>query len=116
MDFGVCIFAKPNSCAQDAKLAEDNGFTHVWVSDTQMMAGDPYICLALIAQQTKRVKLGTGVSIVGTRIAPVTASSIATLNQLAPGGSFLALALATVRGGQWVWLHVHCVNCVRMCV
>jgi alkanesulfonate monooxygenase SsuD/methylene tetrahydromethanopterin reductase-like flavin-dependent oxidoreductase (luciferase family) len=91
MDFGVCIFAKPNSCAQDAKLAEDNGFTHVWVSDTQMMAGDPYMCLALIAQHTKRVKLGTGVSIIGTRIAPVTASSIATLNQLAPGRVILGL-------------------------
>ena len=91
MDFGVCIFAKPNSCAQDAKLAEECGFTHVWVSDTQMMAGDPYMCLALIAQQTKRVKLGTGVSIVGTRIAPVTASSIATLNQLAPGRVILGL-------------------------
>jgi len=91
MDFGICIFAKPNSCAQDAKLAEESGFTHVWVSDTQMMAGDPYMCLALIARQTKRVKLGTGVSIVGTRIAPVTASSIATLNQLAPGRVILGL-------------------------
>ena len=91
MDFGICIFAKPNSCAQDAKLAEDSGFSHVWVSDTQMMAGDPYMCLALIAQQTKRVILGTGVSIVGTRIAPVTASSIATLNQLAPGRVILGL-------------------------
>ena len=91
MDFGVCVLAKPDQGAQQAKLAEECGFTHVWVSDTQMMAGDPYLCLGLIAQQTKRVKLGTGVAVVGTRIAPVTANSIATLNQLAPGRVILGI-------------------------
>ncbi len=91
MDFGVCVLAKPNLCAPQARLAEDCGFTHVWVSDTQMMAGDSYLCLGLIAQQTKRVKLGTGVAVVGTRIAPVTANAIATLNQLAPGRVILGI-------------------------
>jgi alkanesulfonate monooxygenase SsuD/methylene tetrahydromethanopterin reductase-like flavin-dependent oxidoreductase (luciferase family) len=91
MDFGICVLAKPNQCAQEARLAEECGFTHAWVADTQMMAGDPYLCLGLIAQQTKRVKLGTGVAIVGTRIAPVTANSIATLNQLAPGRVILGI-------------------------
>ncbi len=91
MDFGVCVLAKPQTCAQQAKLAEAHGFSHVWVSDTQMMAGDPYVCLALIAQHTTRIKLGTGVSVVGTRIPPVTANSIATLNQLAPGRIILGI-------------------------
>ena len=91
MDFGVCVLAKPNTCAQQAKLAEEYGFSHIWISDTQMMAGDPYVCLALAAQQTKRVKLCTGVSVIGTRIPPVTANSIATLNQLAPGRIILGL-------------------------
>jgi len=91
MDFGVCILAKPDQCAPQARLAEDCGFTHVWVGDTQMMAGDPYLCLGLIAQQTKRVKLGTGVAVVGTRIAPVTANAVATLNQLAPGRVILGI-------------------------
>ncbi|HXG20142.1 MAG TPA: LLM class flavin-dependent oxidoreductase [Methylomirabilota bacterium] len=91
MDFGVCVLAKPETCAQQAKLAEEWGFSHVWISDTQMMAGDPYICLALAAQQTTRVKLCTGVAVVGTRIPPVTANSIATLNQLAPGRVILGI-------------------------
>ncbi|MGE0825601.1 MAG: LLM class flavin-dependent oxidoreductase [Candidatus Binatia bacterium] len=91
MDFGVCVLAKPQQCIHDAKLAEACGFTHVWVSDTQMMAGDPYLCLGLIAQQTTTVKLGTGVAVAGTRIAPVTANSIATLNQLAPGRVILGI-------------------------
>ena len=91
MDFGVCVLAKPGQCARDAKVAEDYGFTHVWVSDTQMMAGDPYVCLGLIAQQTRRIKLCTGVSIIGTRIPPVIANSIATVNQLAPGRVILGI-------------------------
>jgi 5,10-methylenetetrahydromethanopterin reductase len=91
MDFGVCVLARPNLCAQQAKLAEECGFTHIWISDTQMMAGDPYVCLALIAQHTTQVKLCTGVSVVGTRIPPVTANSIATLNQIAPGRIILGL-------------------------
>jgi alkanesulfonate monooxygenase SsuD/methylene tetrahydromethanopterin reductase-like flavin-dependent oxidoreductase (luciferase family) len=91
MDFGICVLAKPNQCAHDAKVAEDYGFTHVWVSDTQMMAGDPYICLGLIAQQTRRVKLCTGVSVVGTRTSPVIANSIATLSEIAPGRVILGI-------------------------
>lgn len=91
MDFGVCVLPKPQRCGPEAKLAEECGFTHVWVGDTQMMAGDPYLCLGLIAQHTRRVKLGTGVTVVGTRTAPVIANSIATLNQLAPGRVILGI-------------------------
>jgi alkanesulfonate monooxygenase SsuD/methylene tetrahydromethanopterin reductase-like flavin-dependent oxidoreductase (luciferase family) len=45
--------------------------------------------MALAAQATKRIKIGTGVAIPGTRIAPVTAHSIATINRIAPGRVFL---------------------------
>jgi 5,10-methylenetetrahydromethanopterin reductase len=91
MDFGVLILPKPDRCGQEAKLAEECGFTHVWVGDTQMMAGDVYVCLGLIAHNTKHVKIGTGVAVPGTRIAPVTAHSIATVNQLAPGRVILGI-------------------------
>lgn len=49
------------------------------------MAGNVYVCLALIAAFTRRIKLGTGVAIAGTRIAPVTACALGSLNQIAPG-------------------------------
>ena len=68
MDFGVLVLPKPNQCGQQARLAEECGFTHVWVGDTHMMAGDVYVCLGLIAQQTKRVKLGTGVAVAGSGV------------------------------------------------
>ncbi|MGH7961339.1 MAG: LLM class flavin-dependent oxidoreductase [Candidatus Binatia bacterium] len=91
MDFGILVLPKPDRCAQEAKLAEECGFTHVWVEDSQMMVGDVYVCLGLIAQHTTQVKLGTGVAVPGTRIAPVTAHSIATINQLAPGRVILGI-------------------------
>jgi 5,10-methylenetetrahydromethanopterin reductase len=85
MDFGICLMPKPDTCAREAQLAEALGFSHIWVADTQLMAGDVFVCLALIAAATKRVKVGTGVAIAGTRIAPVTACALGSLNQLAPG-------------------------------
>jgi 5,10-methylenetetrahydromethanopterin reductase len=85
MDFGICVMPKPDTCAREAQLAEELGYSHVWVADTQLMAGDVFVCLALIATGTRRVKFGTGVAIAGTRIAPVTACALGSLNQLAPG-------------------------------
>jgi 5,10-methylenetetrahydromethanopterin reductase len=85
MDFGICVMPKPDTCAREAQLAEALGFSHIWVADTQLMAGDVFVCLALIAAATRRAKLGTGVVIAGTRIAPVTACALGSLNQVAPG-------------------------------
>ncbi len=62
-----------------------------WVPDSQMIWSDCYATLALAAVNTKRIRLGTGVAIAGTRIAPVTAHSIASIAQLAPGRVFLGI-------------------------
>ena len=74
-----------------AKEAEDLGYDACWFPDSQMIWSDCYATMAVAAQNTSRIRLGTGVSIPGTRIAPVTAHSIATVNQLAPGRVFLGL-------------------------
>ena len=47
--------------------------------------------LALAAQQTHTMRLGTGVNVPGLRLAPVTANGIATINRLAPGRCFISL-------------------------
>jgi alkanesulfonate monooxygenase SsuD/methylene tetrahydromethanopterin reductase-like flavin-dependent oxidoreductase (luciferase family) len=47
--------------------------------------------LALAAQQTRAMKIGTGVNVPGLRLAPVTANGIATINRLAPGRTFIGL-------------------------
>ena len=58
MDFGVLVFPQPDRCVDHARLAEAKGFSHVWVEDSPMMAGDVYLCLGLMARHTSRVTLG----------------------------------------------------------
>ncbi len=90
MDFGISFPPYIRSW-HDAKMAEDYGFTHAWFYDSHMCYSDVYATMALCAYHTRTLKLGTFVSILGNRIAPVTAHSIATINELAPGRTILGV-------------------------
>lgn len=90
MDFGICLHSKIDDIDLVVR-AEELGFESAWFADSQMLWSDCYACMAVAAGRTSRIKLGTGVSIVDTRIAPVTAHSIATINVLAPGRTFLGV-------------------------
>jgi 5,10-methylenetetrahydromethanopterin reductase len=68
-----------------AKKAEDLGFHAAWFYDTQMLNPDVFICMALAAHETHRIRLGTGVLVPSNRIEPVAANALASLNKLAPG-------------------------------
>ena len=56
MDFGIAFPSYLNAW-KDAALAEDNGFTHAWFYDSQMIYSDVYVCMALAAEHTRRIKL-----------------------------------------------------------
>lgn len=90
MEFGVCI---PNKIDQTgiAPYAENLGYTHAWVTDTQMIYSEVWSTLALVALQTRTMKVGTGVAVAPLRLPPVTANAIATINRLAPGRTFLGI-------------------------
>ena len=90
MEFGIC-FDTHISKWDLVRYAEELGYDRAWVPDSQMIWSDCYAVMALAAQATRRIKIGTGVAIPGTRIAPVTAHSIATINQIAPGRVFLGI-------------------------
>ena len=90
MEFGIGIDTHVNKWDL-VRYAEELGYDRAWVPDSQMIWSDCYATLALAAANTRRIKIGTGVAIAGTRIAPVTAHSIATINQLAPGRTFLGV-------------------------
>ncbi len=70
---------------------ESLGFDAAWVPDSQMIWSDAFAVLALVAANTSRIRIGTGVAIAPIRLAPVTAHAIASINQLAPGRTFLGL-------------------------
>jgi 5,10-methylenetetrahydromethanopterin reductase len=84
MQFGICVMAEVDEIEFFAH-AENLGYDSVWVTDSQMIFSDCYAVLALAAQRTRRMRLGTGTSICGTRIPPVHVAAMATLNKLAPG-------------------------------
>lgn len=90
MEFAIAYPARPDAW-KDLVIAEDHGFTHAWFYDSQLLYSDVFVCLALAAEHTKRIKLGPGVAIPSNRIEPVTAHSIATINQLAPGRAMLGV-------------------------
>jgi len=90
MQFGIIFDTHVNKWDL-VRYAEELGYDRAWVPDTQMLWSDCYATLALAAVNTKRIHIGTGVAIPGTRIAPVTAHSIASINQLAPGRVFLGI-------------------------
>ncbi|MCP5067634.1 MAG: LLM class flavin-dependent oxidoreductase, partial [bacterium] len=90
MELGVCV-ASNIADIDYVVRAEELGYTHAWLADSQMIWSDCYATLALVADRTERIRIGTGVAVSGTRPAAVTAASIATINVLAPGRTFLGV-------------------------
>ena len=87
MQFGFTL--KPEHSIQDtlalAKLGEEVGFDYLWLFDSHVLWREPYVLLALIAEHTERLRLGTCVTNPGTREPSVTASDLATLNEISGG-------------------------------
>jgi len=90
MKFGVTVVPRISDWQLFVEL-EAMGYDCAWAADSQMLYSDAYATLALAAANTSRIRLGTGVSVAGVRLAPVTAHSIASINQLAPGRVFLGI-------------------------
>ena len=90
MQFGIA-FPSYIEAWKDCEVAEAAGFTHAWFYDTQLLCSDVYATMALAAEHTRTMKLGTLVAIPSNRIAPVTASAIATINAIAPGRVILGV-------------------------
>lgn len=93
MDFCIGTCAKIDQIDM-VKQAEDLGVTHFGVGEGPLLFSDPYQFMALAAAQTSSIKLGTMVTNPLTRIAPVTANSVATLNAVAPDRTFIGIGTA----------------------
>ena len=90
MEFGICVASRPRDLDYIVE-AERLGFTHCWMADSQMIWSDVYAMLALAAERTTSMRIGTGVAVAPTRPAPVTAAAHATINELAPGRVFCGI-------------------------
>lgn len=84
-EFGIVMEASPGYTAKLAREIEAMGFDVLLCPDTQNLSPDPFGQLALAAQTTTRLKLGTGVTNPVTRDVAVTASALATLQAESQG-------------------------------
>ena len=67
------------------RQAEAAGFEYGWLFDSHVLWRDPYPLLALMAQATTTMRLGTCVTNPATREPSVTASALAVLDELSGG-------------------------------
>ena len=71
--------------------AERSGYDFCWVWDSPLLRSNLWVMMALVAERTQRISVGSGVAIPALRMAPVTANAIATINRIAPGRTFLGV-------------------------
>jgi 5,10-methylenetetrahydromethanopterin reductase len=80
--------AWPGAIERAARRAEAAGYDGLAVVDSQNLAGDPYVGLALAARATDQLRIGTAVTNPVTRHPAVTAAAAVTL-QVASEGRFV---------------------------
>jgi 5,10-methylenetetrahydromethanopterin reductase len=80
------------TAAAFARRVEEAGFDAAWFPDSQFLWRDVWATLALAADRTERLLLGTAVTNFETRNPAVTASAAATIEELAPGRFRLGVA------------------------
>jgi probable F420-dependent oxidoreductase len=110
--------------AEDARLLEDSGYNGLVIEETK---DDPFVIMALAAQATTRLKLGTAVAISFPRSPTVMALSAWTIQKLSKGRFTLGLG-SQVKGhierrygmkwsppGPWMREYVNAVRAVWDC-
>lgn len=93
MEFGITFkadFPRERMTAL-TRQAEAAGFTYGWVFDSHVLWQESYPLLTLMALNTERMRLGTCVTNPLVRTVDVTASALATLNNLSGGRMVLGM-------------------------
>ncbi len=83
-------YTSPLAFAADAKRAEELGWDYAFIPSSPLRRQDPYVNLAFAAVETERIGLGPLIETPMMRHPAVMASSIATVEGLAPGRTLLA--------------------------
>ena len=64
MEIGICVPSHVGDIDYVVR-AEALGYSHAWLADSQMIWSDCYATMALAAQNTTTLRLGTGVAVAG---------------------------------------------------
>lgn len=90
--FGVVLLpGRAEDLRRWARVAENGGFDLIGLGDSQMVAREVFASLAVLATVTERARVGPTVTNLKTRHVAVTASAIATIDEISGGRAFLGL-------------------------
>ena len=81
----------PSIAPRAAARAEAQGFHGILVVDSQNLAGDPFVGLALAARETSTIRLGTGVTNPATRHPAAAAAAIGSVHVSSGGRAHLGI-------------------------
>jgi 5,10-methylenetetrahydromethanopterin reductase len=90
MDLGLYVDAHPD-VGPIARAAEAAGFRRLWIYDSPLIFGDPYLACLEALRATDHLEVGPGVTYPHARPAHATAQALGTLSNVAPGRVVLGL-------------------------
>ncbi len=91
-EFGTVFITKnARTLGERVRRAEAAGFSWIGIGDTQSLFREMYVCLTVAALNTEKARIGPMVTNPVTRHPGVTASAMATLDELTGGRTFLGL-------------------------
>ena len=86
-----CAFATSLDTPDQIAVAEELGYKRAWCYDSPALYPDVWMALALAAERTSAIGLGPAVLVPALRHPMVNAAAIATLAQMAPGRTAVAI-------------------------
>ena len=90
---GIYPSGVPTDIIASARLADEMGFSTLWVLDSHLLFHEVYTLLGALAVSTERIRLGTAVTNPLTRHPTVTASAFSTLAELSGGRATLGISV-----------------------
>lgn len=90
-DVGILGTQPVSTIVRQVQLAESLGYETAWITDSHLVCREMWLTLAACAVATSRIRLGPGVTVPHTRHVSVTASAIATLDEMAEGRIVLGM-------------------------
>ncbi len=86
-----CAFPPGLETVEHVVVAESLGYERAWMYDSPALYHDVWVSLCLAAQRTNRIGLGPAVLVPNLRHPLTTAAAIATLAEMAPGRTVVAI-------------------------
>ena len=84
-DVGILGTQPVPTIVKQVQLAESLGYDTVWIADSHLVCRELWVTLTACALATSRIRIGPGITVPHTRHISVTASALASLDEIAEG-------------------------------